>query len=39
MVSKKKNIIRVMMGQNNPSLAITVCLYSANLVMPSGGPG
>ena len=32
----KESIIRVRVGQKNPSLRITVCHHSASLVMPNG---
>ena len=38
-VSKKnKSIIRVRVGQKNPSLGITVCHHSASIVMQNGDP-
>ena len=38
MVRKKKIIICVRVGLKTPSLGITICQYSASLVMPNGGP-
>ena len=35
---KKQSIIRVRVGQKNPSHAITVCHQWASLVMPIGDP-
>ena len=35
---EKEFIIRVRMGWENPSIAITVCHHSARLVMPNSDP-
>ena len=35
---EKESISHVRVGYKNPSLWITVCQYSANLVMPNGDP-
>ena len=35
---EKESIIRVRVGQKNPSLGITICHHSASLVMPNGDP-